>query len=193
MDTLVVIDAQEDFTRGALHNEDAIAALPTIREIVDWAEANGMNIVYTRDTHDDYYLETLEGKKLPVKHCIEDTPGQQLCPEVLASQKHFAANKAVVVDKEDFGCDDFMRDSFDNSAVWMLSGADRIYMCGFCTDICVSANFQILRTRFDETPITVFADGCAGVTPELHEAALKVMQSCQADIVNWSDFKKENA
>ena len=177
---LIVIDAQEDFTRGALRNEQAIAALPIIKDIVDYADKNfDIPVHYTMDTHHNNYMMTQEGKNLPVPHCEEYTPGWELCPEVLPTDSR---SEIVVFKKPSFGYQYWNR--YQN-----IEDADEIWLCGFCTDICVSANFQILKAAYPETPIVVIEDACAGVTPELHEAALKVMKSCQADIVKWEDIK----
>lgn len=173
---LIVIDAQEDFTRGALKNEEAIKALPVIHKIVEYASMNNMTIIYTKDTHNNDYLNTQEGKNLPIPHCIHNTTGWNLCPEV-------EVDRAKVYYKQTFGYPFW-------DVVGGLIFADEIWLCGFCTDICVSANFQILKAAFPETLITVIEDACAGVTPELHEAALKVMKSCQAKIVKWSELKE---
>ena len=174
---LIVIDAQEDFTRGALRNEDAIAALPTIKEVVDYANKNfEPPVYYTMDTHQEDYLNTQEGTNLPVPHCIKNTPGWKICPEVLPDDDY------NVITKPSFGCIEW-------NTFWRIHDVDEIWLCGFCTDICVSANFQILKATVPETPIVVIEDACAGVTPELHEAALKVMKSCQAKVVKWEDIK----
>lgn len=174
---LIVIDAQEDFTRGALRNDQAIAALPTIKEIVAYAYRNfDKKTIYTKDTHDGHYLDTQEGKNLPVPHCIKGSDGWRICPEVFIEE-------SKVIEKRSFGST-----RWDMEALWSL---DEIWMCGFCTDICVSANFQILKATYPDTPIVVIEDACAGVTPELHDAALKVMKSCQARIVKWEDLKNE--
>ena len=179
---LVVIDAQEDFTRGALRNEDAIKALPVIHDVVQYAHNNfTLPIFYTKDTHSENYLHTLEGENLPVKHCIKGTLGHELCPEVLPLDLN---NCYTNVEKCTFGYTDWYEFS-------ELNCAEEIWICGFCTDICVSANFQILKATFPGTPITVIEDACAGVTPELHDAALKVMKSCQAKVIKWSDLKNE--
>lgn len=173
---LIVIDAQEDFTRGALHNEEAIAALSTIREVVDYAyEHFDKPILYTQDIHTKSYLDTLEGINLPVPHCIVNTKGCQICHEVLTDKAEFCTKNTFGYthwDEKDFNC------------------VCEIWICGFCTDICVSANFQLLKATYPEIPIVVIEDACAGVTPELHEAALKVMKSCQARVVKWEDLKK---
>lgn len=178
---LIIIDAQEDFTRGALRNEEAIKALPVIHDVVEFARDNEFSyIIYTQDTHKNNYLETQEGKNLPVKHCIYGTDGWNLCPEVVVNY-----DDVLNLKKGSFG--------YTNWYEWRLSSlADEIWICGFCTDICVSANFQILKATYPTIPITVISDACAGVTPELHDAALKVMKSCQARIVKWEDLKKEN-
>lgn len=173
--TFIVIDAQEDFTRGALKNDDAIKALPVVRELVSYAEDHQCQLIYTMDTHHANYLETQEGRKLPVPHCIRDTSGWQICPEVLPEKA-----TPVICEKGQFGYPDWKRFDLDNM--------EEIVLCGFCTDICVSANFQILKALFPEVPMTVISDACAGVTPQLHEAALLVMGSCQANVMTWAEY-----
>lgn len=181
---LIVIDAQEDFTRGALRNEEAINALPVIHDVVCFANEYFDNpIIYTQDSHEDDYLETQEGKNLPVPHCITLSSGWDLCEEVKCDPKK---HDNLIVMKESFGYDDWTERRFR----W-LKDVDEIWMCGFCTDICVSANFQILKALFPEVPITIIEDACAGVTPELHDAALKVMKSCQARVLTWEELKNE--
>ena len=178
---LVVIDAQEDFTYGALKNDEAIKALPTIHDIVEYAEKNDFKVIfYTQDTHYGDYLRTQEGKNLPVEHCLANTSGWQIRKEVFPKTK-----PRVVLSKYSFG--------YTGWPGWHdIYEADEIWMCGFCTDICVSANFQLLKAYYPEVPIVIIEDACAGVTPELHEAALKVMKSCQAEIIKWDELKKRN-
>lgn len=168
---LIVIDVQEDFTRGALRNKETIARLPNISTLVKFANDNDWKIIYTLDGHNEDYLETQEGKFLPVPHCIYGTKGQRLCLEVITHPF------PTVVWKETFGSIQLPKliNELDEKT-------DEIYLCGFCTDICVSANFQILKAYYPEIPIVVVEDCCAGVTPELHEAAIKVMKSCQGYI-----------
>ena len=174
---LIVIDAQEDFTRGALRNEEAIKALPVIHDIVKYAKDNQFyRIFYTQDTHYENYFDTLEGKNLPIAHCIYGTDGRKLCPEVKTDY-----DNTIIIPKGTFG--------YMNWYEWYLDNASEIWICGFCTDICVSANVQVLKATYPGVPITVISDACAGVTPELHEAALKVMASCQANIKTWSELK----
>lgn len=176
---LIVIDAQEDFTRGALRNEEAIKALPTLHEAVRFAEANNMRIIYTQDTHGEDYMKTQEGRNLPVPHCLFESKGWQICPEARVHNM----NNVTTIMKPSFG-----------TIQWLykdIKSANEIWICGFCTDICVSANYQIIKALNPEAEIYVIEDACAGVTLELHEAALKVMASCQAKIVKLDELKNK--
>ena len=172
---LVVIDAQEDFTRGALYNHDAIKALPTIRNIVDYANKNRFSIFYTADTHDKDYMKTQRGKNLPMEHCIYNSPGWAICPEVAHG------NNPIIITKNSFGTVEW--EDWDLT----IGSANEIYVCGFCTDICVISNVLILKALYPEVPITVFENACAGVTPEKHAAALEVMKSCQINVERWDE------
>ena len=176
---LIVVDAQEDFVRGALRNEEAIKALPVLQEVVKYADSEEMHIFYTMDTHFSNYAETQEGRRLPVEHCIRFSDGWQICKEV-ASKKPLNVD---IISKPTFGS---MRWQFEDA----FKTAKEVWICGFCTDICVSANFQIVKACFPEVPITIIEDACAGVTPELHKAALDVMRSCQADVKTWKELKE---
>lgn len=180
---LIVVDAQEDFTREALRNEEAIAALPTMAKVLKFARDNNFYVWYTRDEHDENYLNTQEGKNLPVPHCIRGTKGWEICSEVEPTPFE---SECKMIPKGSFGT---INGWFDFNEIGQ---ADEIWICGFCTDICVSANFQIIKAIWPEIPIVVISNACAGVTPELHEAALKVMKSCQAKVVTWEELEKEN-
>lgn len=180
---LIVIDAQEDFTRGALKNDIATSKLPLIHEIVVYANDYFDNpIIYTADTHDEDYLITQEGKNLPICHCINGTPGHKLCPEVKLPIRYYKLSPELAI-KSTFGYRDW--------GFYNLDHVKEIWLCGFCTDICVMANFQLLKMIYPEIPITIITDACAGVTTELHEAALKVMESCQANLKTWNELKDE--
>ena len=182
---LIVIDAQEDFTRGSLRNEEAIKALPVIHDIVDLAIKNDMTILYTADTHGEDYFDTQEGKNLPVMHCNYRTPGWNICPEVM---DYDYPNYHVIM-KETFGFTGWGNKYHVSGEA--IASADEIWMCGFCTDICVMANFQLIKTFYPEIPMVIISDGCAGVTPELHQSALDVMSSCQAKIQTLDDLKRK--
>jgi len=182
MKILIVIDAQEDFVRGSLGTKEAVAALPVIQKLVRCMHKNYCDIYYTQDMHGDNYLETQEGKMLPVKHCISGTTGIELCPEVLDG-----GHRPYRMFKTSFGYT-----NFPEWEEWFTPDENSaIYLCGFCTDICVMANFQILKSLYPECPIYIVSDACAGVTPELHEAALKVMKSCQAIVITSEEFEKQ--
>lgn len=177
MKVLIVIDAQEDFVRGPLGTEEAVKALPVIHRIVQRMDELENLVLFTMDTHDDNYLNTQEGKMLPVKHCIRNTHGWEICPEATCGKKHY-----INIEKSSFG--------FTKWKEWFTFDEDvEFYLCGFCTDICVMANFQILKALCPENPIFIIEDACAGVTPELHEAALEVMKSCQAYVISSREFE----
>lgn len=167
---LAVIDMQRDFIDGALGTPEAQAIVPAvIRKI----RAFDGDVVYTRDTHAENYLDTAEGKKLPVPHCIWGSDGWQIHPEVLAAG---AGKTAAVLDKPTFGSEalcDFAEEG----------EYDTIELVGLCTDICVISNALCLKARLWETPIGVWQSCCAGVTPESHDNALSAMTMCQIDVL----------
>lgn len=168
MKHFVVVDMQNDFCTGALKNDDAVAIIPRIKAEVQAAKAEEANIIFTRDTHAENYMETGEGKHLPVKHCVKDTEGWQVVPELMEETDE----KTLFIDKTHFG--------FDNWADYVKEG-DEVVICGTCTDICVVSNALALKA-IEGVEVTVIADCCAGLTKESHEAALKVMECCQCNI-----------
>ena len=165
---LIVIDMQNDFIDGTLGTKEALAIVPAVvRKIKSYRAAD---VYATRDTHPENYLETQEGKYLPVKHCIRGTEGWQLCASVapLISLDH-------IFDKPTFGSVQLAE------AVKVMAEKEplEIELVGLCTDICVVSNALILKAMLPETKISVDPACCAGVTPEKHEAALETMRSCQ--------------
>ena len=167
---LVVVDMQKDFIDGALGTPEAQAIVPAVVEKI---AAFAGDVVYTRDTHSENYLETAEGKKLPVVHCVKGTPGWELHPEV---ERAGAGKTAAVIDKPTFG-------STELADLAQQGGYEAIELIGLCTDICVISNALGLKARLWETPIAVWKDCCAGVTPQSHENALAAMAMCQIDIL----------
>ncbi|MBQ8852036.1 MAG: cysteine hydrolase [Oscillibacter sp.] len=167
---LVVVDMQKDFIDGALGTPEAQAIVPAVVEKI---AAFAGDVVYTRDTHSENYLETAEGKKLPVVHCVKGTPGWELHPEV---ERAGAGKTAAVIDKPTFG-------STELADLAEQGGYEAIELIGLCTDICVISNALGLKARLWETPIAVWKDCCAGVTPQSHENALAAMAMCQIDIL----------
>lgn len=171
---LIVVDMQNDFIDGALRNRDAKAiASNVVKKIEQWDD----DIIVTMDTHDDKYLETREGRYLPVKHCVDGTEGWHIDNDVYNS----------LVDKFTAGVNIRMatKDRFGLTDLWeVVQGYREIEIVGICTDICVVTNALLLRTFLPEMNITVDASCCAGTTPEAHKAALTVMKSCQIDVIN---------
>lgn len=168
MKHFVVVDMQNDFCTGALANKDAVAIIPRIKAEVQAAKFEKANIIFTRDTHSENYMETGEGKHLPVKHCVKDTEGWQVVPELMEETDE----NTLFIDKTHFG--------FDNWTEYVKEG-DEVTICGTCTDICVVSNALALKA-IEGVEVTVIADCCAGLTKESHEAALKVMECCQCNI-----------
>lgn len=175
--TLIVIDMQNDFVTGPLGTEEARTIVPNIKAKIDEYIKNGDEVIFTRDTHDEDYLNTNEGKHLPVPHCIDDTEGWQVVPELdIPECEH--------IEKFTFGWP-FWRYSRDwNSEIRYARYLEEIELVGVCTDICVVSNALILKSMYPQSKITVDASCCAGVTPETHKAALAVMKSCQIEVVN---------
>ena len=171
---LVVIDMQKDFVDGALGSKEAAAIVPAaVKKIRGFDGA----VFATLDTHFDDYMETAEGQKLPVPHCIRGTDGWKLNGAVLAAleEKGYTA-----VEKNTFG-------SVRLPALVEAAAAGEAFsltLIGLCTDICVVSNALLLKAHFPEAPIAVDAACCAGVTPEKHLAALETMRSCQIDVLN---------
>ncbi len=163
---------QKDFIDGALGSEMAQRIVPeVIRKIGEYKPGN---IYATRDTHFENYLDTLEGKKLPVTHCIKESEGWQIHPEVSA-----AMPEAKIFDKYTFGSEQLAQELYQRS----LAGEMEIELAGLCTDICVVSNALLLRAKLPGTVIRVDPKCCAGVTEETHKAALQTMKMCQIDIL----------
>lgn len=171
-DLLLVIDMQNDFIDGALGTKEAVAIVPNV--IARIKEFDG-DVIYTRDTHFASYLETQEGRNLPVPHCIKGTWGFELRGELKELCK---ARNSAVLDKETFGAKElpaFLKAHYPEG----LASAELI---GLCTDICVISNALLLKAFFPELPVSVTASCCAGVTPESHENALNAMKMCQITV-----------
>ena len=164
----VVVDCQNDFITGSLANPAAQAALPKIKEAAEKALADGAELIFTLDTHFEDYLQTGEGKHLPVKHCIEGTDGWRIVDEL-----QDLANKAIIIPKHHFG-----------SNLWeeYIQPGDEVTMVGFVSSICVCANALAIK-QIEHAEVNVIKDCCAGLTNEDHEAAMTVMKCCQCNII----------
>ncbi len=167
MKYLIIIDMQKDFVTGALGSDEARRIIPAVEAKA--ADSSYDKVFYTFDTHYDDYMDTLEGKKLPVPHCIRGTDGWN---SVLSSVR------GELIEKNTFGYDGWFE------KLGKLGRGDSIEIIGVCTDICVVSNALILRALYPDTPIAADASCCAGTTVDAHKAALIVMKSCQIDVIN---------
>ena len=173
MDLLVVIDMQNDFISGALGTPEAQTIVEgvcgTIRRFPG-------RVLATRDTHGPDYLDTQEGRRLPVVHCVKGTPGWELEPSVAEACRE---REAVIFDKPAFGS---MALAEYLTALNARTPLARILLVGLCTDICVISNALLIKAALPEVPVAVDAACCAGITPESHETALAAMRMCQIEI-----------
>jgi len=164
---LLVIDMQNDFIDGSLGTKEAVAIVPKVVEKVQKAQAEGIPIIFTKDTHTPDYLQTAEGKKLPVEHCIKPQKGWEICGQLLS----FAEQ---VVEKKTFGSVELPK---------LVKEYDSMELVGLCTDICVISNALLLKAYYPEKEIKVDSSCCAGVTPVSHNNAIEAMKMCQIDIM----------
>ena len=172
MKYLIVVDMQVDFIGGSLGSDLAVAIVPNVVEKVRNFDGT---VIFTRDTHFADYMDTQEGKKLPVPHCIRGTHGWEICD---ALQPYVQGD---VIDKVTFGSSEL------GGLLKKLDETDpvgSITLIGLCTDICVISNATIAKAFLPEVPVTVDAACCAGVTPESHRNALAAMKMCQIAIEN---------
>ena len=193
MKVLIVVDMQKDFVDGSLGTKEAQAIVPLVAETIEqFADPNTV-VIFTKDTHHPDYMETLEGKNLPVRHCIEGTEGYKLMPEVLTAYVNnfskfanvyeaypLAELNPIIVKKSTFGSIDLQNIlcTIDD-----LHGVEEITLMGLCTGICVMSNAILAKATLPEVPVNVVADCCACVTPESHKTALEAMKLCQINII----------
>ena len=173
MKELIIIDVQNDFVDGSLGSKEAQAMIPHLLEKVKDYKGD---VIFTKDTHPKNYLETQEGSMLPVEHCIKGTKGWELIDEleVIRQVRH-----AQVFEKPTFGSLElvqYLKKVYDQGQL------ESCELIGLCTDICVISNALLIKAAMPELPIYVDPTCCAGVTVEKHQAALKVMESCQIHI-----------
>ena len=176
----IMVDGQNDFATGALGSKEAVDALPYIGNVVNHALHTGGVIVYTHDTHRDDYLDTQEGRNLPIIHTVFGSWGWRIVDAINVMPTEY--NKVYHINKDTFGYDDWEHFFIELYETYH-EPIEAIVICGFVTDICVITNVLDIKTRMPETPVKVIAKACAGTTPEAHEAALRVMKSCQIEIV----------
>lgn len=170
---LVVIDMQNDFIDGSLGTTEAVKIIEPVCRKIQVSLEEGATVLATRDTHQPDYLNTAEGRSLPVEHCIENTPGWQLNPEIAR-----LIQGCTVIDKPSFGSFLLVEKIRELTA----EEPAQLELAGLCTDICVVSNALLLKAAFPEIPIFVDSSCCAGVTPASHEAALLTMKMCQIQV-----------
>ena len=170
-DIMIVVDMQNDFIDGALGTKEAVAIVPKVREKIQ--QFNG-TVLFTKDTHGPNYLQTQEGRNLPVEHCIKGTEGWEISLEL------DALRKTEPIDKVTFGSSEL---GFKLAEMNAEEPIGCITLVGLCTDICVISNAMIVKAFLPEVPVRVDASCCAGVTPESHENALAAMKCCQIEII----------
>jgi len=170
---LVVVDMQNDFVDCALGSKEAVAILPAVAEEIKGFDGE---ILVTYDTHTEDYMNTREGKHLPVPHCIRGTKGWELHPEVV---KALEGRRYTEVEKPTFGSVRLPE------IIKAAAGGEEfsVKLIGLCTDICVVSNALLLKASFPEVDICVNSACCAGVSPATHEAALATMRCCQIDVI----------
>jgi nicotinamidase-related amidase len=188
MKIIAIIDPQYAFINGVLGSKEAeIAADNIAKYLRDYDDPETL-VLYTKDTHYENYLETAEGKALPIPHAIAFTPGwsifKPISKEVDLNGKFYSYSAENVrqgrIIKSTFGSEELIKILKDIFKEYVI---DSIEFMGFCTDVCVVSNVLMTKTALPETPIKVRANCCAGTTPEAHKAALTVMRSCQIEII----------
>lgn len=170
---LAVIDMQNDFIDGALGTKEAQAIVENVADCIKKALERGDEVVYTRDTHFDNYMDTQEGRNLPVPHCIKGTAGWEIRDELKALQN----DDTKVFDKLTFGSVELA------ACLKNVDGLESVTLIGLCTDICVISNAMVIKANLPEVAINVIESCCAGVTPQSHKNALEAMKMCQIKVL----------
>lgn len=176
MNILVVVDMQNDFIDGALGTAEAAAIVPAVAKKIEQFKGR---ILFTRDTHAENYLESQEGKNLPVVHCVKGTSGWEIRPELDALRTEDP------IDKPTFGSTalgSLLKAQDADLKAQGKDGIESVTLVGLCTDICVISNALLVKSFLPEVPVIVDASCCAGVTPQSHKNALEAMKMCQIQI-----------
>ena len=172
MKTLIVVDMQTDFIDGALGSKEAEKIVSNVVKKIKTYVKNGGRVIFTQDTHKKNYLNTREGKYLPVPHCIKGTDGWKIPEKILKA----APECTMVVEKPSFG--------YTGWKSILKGDTDPVELIGLCTDICVVSNALTIKNLFPERDIIVDSACCAGVSPASHDAALTTMKCCQIDVLH---------
>ena len=180
-DLLIVVDMQRDFVSGALGSKEARAIVPAVAARIQKAKAENTPVVFTLDTHEENYMDTREGRFLPIPHCIRGQEGWALEPQIAKE----CARGMVSFEKPTFGSTALAHHAACLAAEMGAIGGKgmTIELCGVCTDIYVVSNALLIKAALPEADLVVDSALCAGVTPEKHEAALETMRSCQITVL----------
>lgn len=190
-EVLLVVDMQHDFVDGSLANPNAQTIVPKIcnyiltdfkHRIKDMHDIRGyttkdFHIILTKDTHSDNYLNTPEGRKLPVEHTIEETSGWCVVEDIIKAVRESGISYNYI-HKRNFGYVDWEHALMENGEL-----PEKIYICGTVTSICVVSNALILKALLPNAEIVVLSDLCADMDDEGQKAALKVMKNCQIEVI----------
>ena len=192
----IVVDMQNDFVNGALGTPEAQAIVNKVADQIRARANKDTILLVTKDTHNADYMETLEGKNLPVAHCIKNTHGWELTPAIQEAiydtrDKYFGFDSYFpyvadhIVCKPTFGSMDLQNLLFviDDMTGTQSGEIAEITLCGLCTGICVLSNAILCKATMPEVPIKVIEDCCACVTPESHKTAIEAMKLCQIEII----------
>lgn len=172
---LVVVDMQNDFITGSLGSKEAQSIVSAVAEKVNYCFDSGGIVIFTQDIHDDHYLQTQEGIKLPVKHCIAGDIGSEICPEL-----QYFAKRSILYKKNTFGS---LALAYGLMRSNLCKKIDLVELCGLCTDVCVIANAMLIKAAIPEALVFVDARYCAGTSTEAHVNALNAMRNCQIEII----------
>ena len=179
---LIVVDYQVDFVNGSLGFPGAEKLEPGIAARAKEYQEQGGIVIFTKDTHDENYLQTQEGKKLPIVHCVEGTNGWKIFGNVLPMVNAETENLPQIILKNNFGCQS-LANHISSTLYDYNAELESIELCGLVTNICVIANAVILKTAFPEAPILINEKLCASFDPELHQKAIDVMRGLQMEII----------
>lgn len=187
MKVLVLVDLQKDFIDGALGTPEAQSIVPkVVDKINNYDDKRNTLVLFTKDTHYDNYMDTLEGKMLPVPHCIEGTPGWSINREIKNAVElyRFLSYSSDEIIKSRVYKNTFGSDVLGDLLVKHKDEIEEVEFVGLCTDICVISNVLMARQKLPNTRIIVDASCCAGSTPNNHLAALNVMKACHINVIN---------
>lgn len=193
MKVLIVVDMQKDFVDGSLGTKEAQAIVPLVAETIEQMAAPDTVVIFTKDTHPENYMDTLEGKNLPVPHCIKGTAGHSIVDEVFKAYINVIDTYAdayevypmteinpIKVEKPTFGSVELQNILYAINDTYPI---EEVTLMGLCTGICVMSNAILSKATLPEVPVNVIADCCACVTPESHKTAIEAMKLCQINII----------